>query len=384
MRFFDKPQTDVMSILDYRLKAQKRIPKPLFDFLEGGAFEEVTMRRNQEDFQHIQLKRRVLKEVSNLQTETSILDQKIAFPLALAPVGFAGVYSRRGEIYAAKAAEKANVPFSLSTVSICSVEEVSQSCKEPFWFQFYLFKDRKVSLELLDRVNTAKCPILLLTVDLPVAGARHRYHRSRNISLIRNFIEEVLHIRWWLDVRVRGRPLTLGNMPKSAPEFSSLSAMRQWMGSQLKGYCSWEDVEWIRKHWKGKLLIKGILEAEDAKLASKVGADGIVVSNHGGRHMDGISSTINALPSICEVVKEHLTILLDGGVTSGLDIVKALAIGADACMIGKPWIYGLATRGETGVTDVLNIFQNEMRIAMVHLGVASVNEINRSILDKRF
>lgn len=384
MKFFDQPLSrfPLTSVSDYRLKAQKRIPSSLFDFLEGGAFEEVTMRKNSADFQHIQLKRRVLKDVSNINMEVELLGQKMAFPLILAPVGFAGVYARRGEVQAAKAAAKAHIPFSLSTVSICSMEEVARHTSSPFWFQFYLFKEREHSLELLERAQAANCPVLLLTVDLPMAGARYRYQRSRKRSRMTSFLDVLIHFSWWMDVRLRGGSLTMGHVPKSAPLLSDLSSMRKWMGTQLSQNCSWKDFDWVRAHWKGKILIKGILDPEDARLAEKVGADGIVVSNHGGRHLDGTLSTIGALPAICEAIKGRLPILLDGGITNGLDIVKALAVGADACMIGKPWMYGLAAYGEKGVSDILTILQNELKIVMTHLGLSSIKDIHRDLLVK--
>lgn len=382
MKFFDQPLSrfPLTSISDYRLLAQKRILAQLFDFLEGGAFEEVTIRKNCEDFQQVQLKRRVLKDVSNINMETEIFGQKIAFPLILAPVGFAGLYASRGEVQAARASVSANIPCSLSTVSICSIEEVAQHCPHSFWFQFYMFKERKYSLDLLKRAEAAKCSVLLLTVDLPMAGARYRYNRSRRNSNLRNFLDTLTHLPWWVDVRLKGKPLTIGNMPSFAPKLSNLADMRQWMGAQLSHNSSWQDLEWIRSHWTGKIIIKGILDPEDALLACQSGADGIVVSNHGGRHLDGTLSTIGALPKICDAVKGRLQILLDGGVTSGLDIAKALSIGADACMIGKSWVYGLAARGEKGVSDILTILKNELKIVMTHLGVESINKINRDIL----
>lgn len=385
MKFFDQPLSrfPLTAVSDYRLMAQKRLPRQLFDFLEGGAFEEVTIKKNNEDFQQIELKRQVLKDVSSIGMETEVLGQKLDFPLILAPVGFAGLYARRGEVQAAKAAAKANIPFSLSTVSICSLEELSQQSTKPFWFQFYLFKDRVHSLDLLKRAEAAHCPVLMLTVDLPMAGARYRYHRSRKRSRVAHFLDTLIHFPWWVDVRLRGGPMTIGNMPSSAPSLSDLASMRQWVGNQLNTHCTWKDFEWIRDHWKGKIVIKGILDPEDALMAHKVGADGLVVSNHGGRHLDGTQSTIAALPLICDAVKGHLQILLDGGVSSGLDIVKALSIGADACMIGKPWIYGLAARGGEGVSDILTIFKNELKIVMSHLGVSSLGSINRHLLIKK-
>ena len=382
MNFFDQSVSPfpLTSVSDYRLMAQKRLPRQLFDFLDGGAFDEVTIRRNREDFQEIQFRRRVLKEVSNINTTIEILGQKIDFPLILGPVGFAGVYARRGEVQAAKAAAKANIPFSLSTVSLCSIEEVAQNSPMPFWFQFYMFKERAHSLDLLQRARAAQCPVLLMTVDLPIAGARYRYHRSRKSSRIATFFDTITHLNWWIDVRLRGNPLTIGNMPGSAPALYDLSDMRKWMGNQLSQSVSWNDFEWVREHWQGKILIKGILDPEDAFIAEKVGADGIIVSNHGGRHLDGTLSTIAALPSICDAVKGQMNVLVDGGITSGLDIVKALASGADACMIGKPWVCGLAARGEKGVGEVLTILQNELKIVMTHLGVSSIDEITRELI----
>lgn len=382
MKFFDQPlpRFPLTSVSDYRQMAKKRIPRQLFEFLEGGAFDEITIGKNSTDFHQIQLKRRVLKDASAINMSTEILGQKLDFPLILAPVGFAGVYARRGEVQAAKAAAKAKIPFSLSTLSICSIKEVSQSSPLPFWFQFYMFKERAHSLDLLQRATAADCPVLLLTVDLPMAGARYRYHRSRKNSYLMNFLDALMHPSWWMDVRLRGAPLTVGNIPSSAPSLVGLANMRQWMGAQLNQSFSWKDFEWVRAHWKGKIFIKGILDPEDALLALQVGADGIVVSNHGGRHLDGTLSTIAALPSIHDAVKGRLKILLDGGVTSGLDIVKALALGADACMIGKPWIYGLTARGEEGVSEVLAILKNELKIVMTHLGISSIHDIKRDLV----
>lgn len=381
MSFFDKqlPRFPMTAISDYREMTIKRLPKQLVDFLEGGAFDEITIRKNNEDFQKIQLKRSVLKDVANIDMSTEILGQKFNFPLALGPIGFAGVYAKRGEAQAARAAAKAQVPFSLSTVSICSIEEVAQSSSAPFWFQFYMFKDRHYSLDLLRRAQDACCPVLLLTVDLPVAGARYRYHRTRNSSTFTNFLKEIIYLSWWIDVRLRGGPLTVGNLPNEAPAMSDLPTMRKWMGSQISQSLTWKDFEWVRANWNGKILIKGILDPEDAQMAKKVGADGIVISNHGGRHIDGTISTIEALPKIRDVIGEF-KILIDGGITSGLDIFKALALGADACMIGKPWIYGLAARGEIGVYEILTILQNELKIVMTHFGTSSICEINRDLI----
>lgn len=382
MSFFDKQQSPfpMVAVSDYRKKAIKRLPKQLVDFLEGGAFDEVTIRKNGEDFRKIQLKKLILRNVSNIDMSIEIFGQKWGFPLALSPVGFAGAYARRGEVQAAIAAAKAEIPFSLSTVGICSIEEVAKHSATPFWFQFYMFKDRHHSLDLIKRAQHAGCPVLLLTVDLPVAGARYRYHRSRIHSKITTLLNEMIHFKWWVDVYLCGRPLTIGNFPIEAPRMFDLPSMRKWMGNQINQSLTWHDFEWIRANWNGKLLIKGILEPQDALMAKKVGADGIIVSNHGGRHVDGTSSTIEALPKVRDVVDGEFKILIDGGITSGLDIFKALAIGADACMIGKPWVYGLAARGENGVSEILSILQNELKIAMTHFGTTSIHEVNRSLI----
>ncbi len=382
MSFFDHKQSTFpkVAVSDYREIALKRLPKQLFDFLEGGAFDEITIQKNRNDFQQIQLQKRVLKDVSTLNLTTELLGQKFSFPLALAPIGFAGVYGRRGEVQAARAAIKAQIPFSLSTVSICSIEEVAQNSSAPFWFQLYMFKDRCHSLDLLQRAQSVGCPVLLLTVDLPVAGARYRYHRTRYAPAFLNFFKEIMHLRWWMDVRLKGGPLTTGNLPRQAPILFHLPSMRTWMGSQISPSLTWKDFEWIRANWDGKILVKGILQEEDAFMAKEIGADGIVVSNHGGRHIDGISSTIAALPKIRKAIGNDFKVLIDGGISSGLDIFKAIALGADACMIGKPWIYGLATRGEVGVSEILQILQNELKIAMMHFGTTSIEEIHEQLM----
>ena len=247
MSFFDQqlPQFPMTSISDYREMAKKRLPRQLFDFLEGGAFDEVTIRKNSEDFQRIQLKRRVLNDVSSIDMSKEILGHKFDFPLVLGPIGFAGVYAKRGEVQAAKAAAAARIPFSLSTVGICSIEEVAQHSHAPFWFQFYMFKDRDHSLDLLRRAQDACCPVLLLTVDLPVAGARYRYHRSRKTSFFMNLLKEMIHTSWWIDVRLRGGPLTIGNFPTNIPSISDLPGMRKWMGSQISQSLTWKDFEWV-------------------------------------------------------------------------------------------------------------------------------------------
>lgn len=369
------PDFPLTSVKDYRLLAKKRLPPFLFDFIDGGAFNEVTMGLNSSDYQAIQLKKRVLKNVAGVDTGTTILGQKLSLPIVLAPIGFAGVYARRGEVQAAKAAKQAGVPFSLSTVSICSIDEVSQATREPFWYQFYMLKDKEVARQLLKRAEDASCRVLLVTVDLPAIGARHRYNRS----LKQNF-QSLKHPGWFYDVRLRGGPLILGDIATLLPHLKDLPSMRKWVGSQLNASMAWADLDWIRSHWPHKIVLKGIMDGEDAHLAAEHGLDAIVVSNHGARHLDSTPSTISLLPHIVEKVDGRLEVLIDGGISSGLDIVKALALGANACLIGRAWAFALAARGEAGVSEVLGLLQNELKVAMVQLGVTHIPEIDRNIL----
>lgn len=384
MSFFDSQTKSypLASVADYRLLAKKRLPKYLFDFIDGGAFNELTMKSNSEDFQSINLRKRVLKNISNLDTSVEVLGQKLNQPVILAPVGFAGVYARRGEVQAARAAEKAGVPFSLSGVSICSIDEVKKSTSAPFWYQFYMLKDRKLSLDLLNRAKDAGCPVLMVTIDLPIVGARHRYSRSmkhwrRSFS---SFYDLLLNPKWYVDVRLRGRPLVLGDISSIAPHLTDLPSMRKWVGSQLDPAMSWKDLEWIRTNWPGKIVAKGIMDVEDARHAADCGMDGLVVSNHGARHLDSIPSTISVLPGIVNAVGGELDILIDGGIYSSLDVIKALALGAKAAMIGRAWAFGLAARGEAGVNEVLSLFQSELKVIMGQLGVRSIKEIDSRIL----
>lgn len=374
MRFIDfSRRSPLISVAEFRKRAQQCLPKLLYDFLISGAFDELTLKKNSSDFQRLQLRKRVLKDVAEIDTSIELFGERLTQPVILAPIALVGAYARRGEVLAAKAAEKAGVPFTLSTVAICSIEEVQRETEKPFWFQFYPFKEKRDSLELLNRAKEAKCPVLVLTVDVPVLGPRHGKTSG-------SLFDYLCHPGWLWRVGIAGRPLSLGNLPSSAPSFSNLASMRKWMRSQLSASVSWKDLEWIRANWSGKILLKGVLDVADAKLAAEHGIDGIVVSNHGGRHMDSLPSTIEVLPAIVEAVKGRLAILLDSGVTSGIDIAKALALGAKACMIGRAWVYGLAANQEKGVAAILDILQHELKISMASLGTLSIDEIDSRVL----
>lgn len=369
------------SIYDYRELARQKLPRQLFDFIDGGAFEERTIAANHEDYSKILLHKRLLRDVSSIETKAQILGQPLAFPLILAPVGFAGAYARRGEVQAAKAAKRGGVPFCLSTLSICSIEEVCQV--QPCWFQLYMIKDRGYCRELLQRAYAAGCPVLLFTVDLPLVGIRWRDFQlgPQTISdRMRTIWQYLSHPHWLLDVVIRGRPLVLANLVRAVPDLKDLASFRQWVDSRMDASLTWKDLEWVRSEWPGKLVLKGVLDPEDGQKAAALGVDGIVVSNHAGRHLDSTPSTISVLPAIADKVQGRLEILVDGGIFSGLDIVKALACGADAVMVGRAWAYALAARGERGVGEILEIYRREMAVAMAHLGVRNISEIDRSLI----
>jgi L-lactate dehydrogenase (cytochrome) len=383
MSFFDAYEKPfpLTSVSDYRFLAEKRLPKYLFDFIDGGAFDELTRKSNTEDFQLIQLRKRILKDVTNIDTEVEVLGQKLSQPLILAPIGFAGIYARRGEVQAARAAELAKIPFTLSTVSICSIEEVQKSTSTPFWYQFYMLKDKKLALDLLNCAKNAGCPVLLLTVDLPKIGSRHRYSRSMKFNRsigqkLFGYCDIFLNPKWFFDVWLRGGPLVLGDVAKFVPHLTELPSMRKWMSAQLSSSLNWQDLEWLRAHWPGKIVLKGVLDVEDAHLAVKSGMDGIVVSNHGARHLDCTPSTISVLPDIVREVGNRIDVLIDGGISSSLDIVKALALGAKACMIGRSWAFALAARGQAGVSEILSIFQQDLISIMAQLGVTRIKDID--------
>lgn len=375
------------SVSDYRELARRRLPRVMFDYVDGGAFEEATLRANRSDLQQISLKQKVLRDVSALDTSVSLFGQSCSLPLILAPVGFAGMMARRAEVLAARAAENAGIPFTLSTVGICPIEEVRRATSKPFWFQLYMMKDRGVCREIIERAQAAGCGALVFTVDLPVLGTRYRDIRNgmgvqlSTLSRLRMAANFASRPGWIHDVAIRGRPLTFGNLAGVVKDANSLGALLHWTTTALDPSVTWKDLEWVRSLWKGPLILKGVLDEGDAREAVATGADGIVVSNHGGRQLDAARSTISVLPRIADAVGDQTTILMDGGVRSGQDITRALALGAKACLVGRAWVYGVAAKGEAGVTAVLDTMKRELRTSMALVGAPRVGSINRSVID---
>lgn len=373
-------------VTDYRELARRRVPRQLFDYVDGGAYDERTLRANVEDFGGILLRQRILRDVSTVDTRATVLGRALAFPVVLAPVGLAGMFARRGEVQAALAAESAGVAFCESTVSICSIEEVRRATQQPFWYQLYVMRDRGYARSLLERASEAGCDVLVLTVDLPVVGARYRDTRNGMtdpigaIESIARAADLVAHPQWITDVALGGRPLTFGNLEAAVPGARNPAAFREWVDSQFDPSVTFGDLDWVRAHWKGRIVLKGILDADDAREAARAGVDGIVVSNHGGRQLDSVPSSIRALPDIVDAVGDRLEVLVDGGIRSGLDVAKALAVGARGVMIGRAWVYALAARGGVGVAHVLTVLRRELEVAMALTSATTVAGLDRSKL----
>ncbi len=373
---------------DYRAIAKKRLPRQLFDFIDGGAYQEVTLRDNAADFDSLRIRQRVLHDVSRIDTNTNLFGQDAAMPVALAPIGLGGMFRRRGETQAVRAANKANVPFCLSTVAICSIEEVKAAASAPFWFQLYVMRDRGVARELLQRAASAGCTTLALTVDLAYPGARYRDVRSGLAGGLDKWGEaSVLFDRarrfaWLKDVGLGGKPHVPGNLTKYLPANATLPDFSAFVAKNFDASVNWKDVEWIRNEWNGALVLKGVLDAEDARRAVGCGAQGLIVSNHGGRQLDSVLSGVAALPRVVEAVDGKLDVLVDGGVRSGLDVVKALALGAKACLVGRAWVWALAAQGEEGVGRMLGFMRREIEIAMALAGLTKLDEVTRSALEK--
>ncbi|MBD8872342.1 FMN-dependent L-lactate dehydrogenase LldD [Rhodanobacter sp. DHB23] len=373
----------ISSALDYRVAAQRRLPPFLFHYIDGGAYDEQTLRRNVEDLRSLALRQRVLGEVGEVDLSTELFGEQLSLPVALAPVGLTGMYARRGEVQAARAAAAKGVPFTLSTVSVCPIEEVQAQVSRPIWFQLYVLRDRAFMKNVLDRAWAAGVRTLVFTVDMPVPGARYRDAHSGMSgphAALRRVWQAVCHPRWSWDVGLLGRPHDLGNVSAYLGHRIGLEDYIGWLGKNFDPSIGWRDLEWIRESWKGAMLIKGILDPQDAKEAVRFGADGIVVSNHGGRQLDGVLSSARALPAIADAVKGELKILADSGVRSGLDVVRMLALGADGVLLGRAFVYALAANGERGVAHLLDLIASEMRVAMTLTGAKSLAGISRDSL----
>jgi L-lactate dehydrogenase (cytochrome) len=374
------------TVQDYRELARRRLPRQLFDYVDGGAYEESTMRANRADLDAVLLRQRVMRDVSVREQRVRVLGQDLSLPVILAPVGLGGMMARRAEVQAARAAYRAGVPFVESTVSICSIEEVAAATPRPPWFQLYVMRDRGYAEDLMARARAVSTPVLVLTVDLAVVGARHRDTRNATVGTypawinVRRALDLVSHTRWVRDVPVEGRPLTFGNLEKAVPEARTPDAFKAWVDAQFDPSVTWDDVAWVREHWDGRLIVKGVLDPEDARRAVDAGVDGIVVSNHGGRQLDSVPSTVRALPGIVDAVGDQVEILADGGVRTGLDVVKMVALGARAVLIGRAWAWSVAARGEAGVTHVLERIKADIDVALGLTGSNSFADLDRSSL----
>ncbi|PZU88885.1 MAG: L-lactate dehydrogenase [Shinella sp.] len=373
----------ILEIADLKALAKRRVPKLFFDYADSGSYTESTYRANESDFSKIKLRQRVLVDMSGRSLETTMIGEKVSMPVALAPTGLTGMQHADGEMLAAQAAEEFGVPFTLSTMSICSIEDVASATKKPFWFQLYVMRDRDFVMNLIDRAKAAKCSALVLTADLQILGQRHKDLRNGLSAppklTPKHLYQMATRPRWCWNMLQTSRR-TFRNIHGHAKGVTDLASLNAWTSEQFDPQLSWKDVEWIRERWGGKLIIKGILDAEDATLAAQTGADAIVVSNHGGRQLDGAHSSISMLPRIVDAVGDKIEIHLDSGIRSGQDVLKAVALGAKGTFIGRPFLYGLGAMGKPGVTKALEIIRKEMDTTMALCGKRRIEDIDRRIL----
>ncbi len=370
-------------IEDLRLEHQRRVPKAFFDYADRGSYTEDTLRANHDDLQQIKFRQRILVDVSKRDLSTTILGEPAAMPLILAPVGLLGMQHGDGEIHACRAAQAAGIPFTQSTMSICSIEDIAGAVDKPFWFQLYVMKDRGFIKELIERAIAAKCSALVLTVDLQVIGQRHQDIKNGmtvppewSLSKLVDFATKPA----WVSGVLRGKRRTFGNLAGHLKVSDDITSLSTWINSQFDTSLNWKDIDWIRSIWPGKLILKGILDVEDAELAAKTGAQAIVVSNHGGRQLDGAPSSIEVLPEIVDEVGAQMEIMFDGGIRSGMDVMRALALGAKSCMIGRAYAYGLGAGGQQGVAKALDILGKELTTTMGLCGVNRIEEIDDKVL----
>ncbi|WP_232059233.1 L-lactate dehydrogenase [Kineobactrum salinum] len=376
-----------VTVADYRRLAMRRLPRFLFDYIDGGANDEITLAANTSAFRALRLKQRVMRDVSSVDTSTLLFGRQASMPLALAPVGMAGMFARRGEVQAARAAQRVGVPFTSSTVGICPLEEIRVATSQPFWFQLYMLRDRDFIGELLERAERAGCETLAFTIDLPLPGLRLRDFRNGMLGggwpgKLSRLAQLAISPGWAWDVGIRGRPHSFGNLADKVANPEDLDAYKAFVDSQFDPRCTWKDIHWLREQWRGKLLIKGLMEADDARAAVDAGADGVVVSNHGARQLDAVAPSISKLRSVSEAVGADVEVYLDGGVRSGIDIAKALAFGARGVLVGRPWVFAMAARGEQGLVELLDLFQRELATAMALMGVNRVSDLNAAVMDQ--
>ncbi len=377
------------SVSDYRELARRRLPNIFFEYIDGGSYAEATLKRNVADMEAIALRQRVMmRDMSKLDMSVTTLGQTLAMPVALAPVGMSGMYARRGEVQAARAAKAAGVPFCLSAMGVCGPEEVTAGAGLAPWYQLYMLKDRGYMRELLGRVKAQGCPVLVFTVDLPVPGARYRDVRSgftgsSGVSgALSTAWDGLTHPAWLWDVWANGRPHSLGSVAGAVQgKQGRVTDFLSWVAKNFDRSVTWKDMDWVRETWDGPIVIKGVLDVEDAKAAVKAGAQGLIVSNHGGRQLDGVRSSISALPGIAQAVGSDLEVYMDGGVRSGLDVLKAMALGAKACFVGRAWAYALGAGGEAQVARMLGTLKSELSVAMVLTGCANIRDASREMLD---
>lgn len=375
-----------VTVEDYRRRARRFLPRFLFDYIDGGANRESTLGYNVSDFEQYRLIQRVMKNVDNVDCSTVLAGHKASMPVALAPVGMAGMFARRGETQGARAAQRIGIPFTDSTMGVCPVEEIQAAIGQPFWFQLYMLRDRALVQALLARARAAGCDTLVFTVDLPMPGLRLRDYRNGMIgSSLPGKLSKAAQLlyspRWLLDVGIRGKPHCFGNLSDAVADPNDLNSFKSFIETQFDPSVTWKDIAWLRSIWPGKLLIKGVMEVDDALAAVDVGADGVIVSNHGARQLDAVASSITKLPAIAQAVGARTEVYLDGGVRNGLDVLKAVALGARGVLIGRPWIWAMAGGGEAGLDSLLGLFQKEIRTGMALLGVNRIEEVNREVIE---
>ncbi len=375
------------TVRDYRELARRRLPRQLFDYVDGGAYEERTMRANVADLEALLLRQVVMRDVSDRDPGVEVLGERLALPVILGPVGLAGMLAPRAEVQAARAAEAAGVPFVESTVSICPIEEVAAATSRPPWFQLYVMRDRGYTEQLMGRARAAGCEVLVLTVDLAVVGARHRDTRNAVVgeglplrARVGRALDLLSHPDWIRRVAIGGKPLTFGNLEDAVPGARTPEAFRDWVDAQFDPSVTWDDIAWVRENWDGRLLVKGVLDPADARRAVEVGVDGVIVSNHGGRQLDAVPSTARALPEIADAIAGQTEVLVDGGIRTGLDAFKMVALGASAVLIGRAWAWAMAARGQAGVAHVLDVLRADLDVALALTGNTSLAGVDRSSL----